>query len=136
MDSLCNRIDIILSERNLTAVALAEKLGISSANISMWRSGKSKPSYQTAKQIGDVFGYRPEWILTGELPKSYLDPVSKETADILAHAISHNLTKKDTFLRAAASASDPAIDALEEFLIEFYAEYQLRLSADNKKPEP
>ena len=93
MQTISERIDFIInSECGGKATTFAERLGINSANVSMWRSGKSKPSSQTIKQIGDTFGYSLEWLTTGEG-----EPIlQKSRSDQLAAALGRVLHRQDS----------------------------------------
>ena len=93
MQTISERIDFIInSECGGKATAFAERLGINSANVSMWRSGKSKPSSQTIRQICDTFGYNLEWLSTGEG-----EPIiQKSRSDQLAAALGRVLHRQDS----------------------------------------
>lgn len=93
MQTLSERIDFIInSECGGKATTFSERLGINSANVSMWRSGKSKPSSQTIKQICDTFGYNLDWLTTGKG-----DPVRQQSlSDQLAAALGRALNRQDS----------------------------------------
>ena len=93
MQTISERIDFIInSECGGKATSFAERLGINSANVSMWRSGKSKPSSQTIRQICDTFGYDIDWLSTGEG-----EPIlQKSRSDQLAAALGRALRRQDS----------------------------------------
>lgn len=93
LQTISERIDFIInSECGGKATSFAERLGINSANVSMWRSGKSKPSSQTIRQICDTFGYDIDWLSTGEG-----EPIlQKSRSDQLAAALGRVLHRQDS----------------------------------------
>lgn len=130
MQTISDRINIIIgTECGGKAVDFASRLGINSASISMWRSGKTTPSAQTIQHISDIFGFNRDWIATGEGDPRSLAPVEKQVIEYLSHAIKYRSSSVDRFIRAVAQAAahnpealDPAIDFLESLAAEYRAQ--------------
>lgn len=67
--TLGERISRILLEQKLKKVTFANVLGISANYVSLLAGGKKTAvSEPLAKLIESTFGYRAEWVMTGELP--------------------------------------------------------------------
>lgn len=66
--SIGNRISSIRSMVHLTQTKFSRAIGISPSFLSELESGKTKPSMPILFAIEYKFGYRYEWILTGDEP--------------------------------------------------------------------
>lgn len=92
MQTIGDRIRIIMESNNLKQSGFAEALGVNQSSVSMWLSGKSNPSSQTIQQICDKFSYNPEWLSTGEG-----EPIlQKSRSDQLAAALGRVLHRQDS----------------------------------------
>lgn len=70
METIGQRILLIIKEQNMNQSEFAKSLQITPASVSTMISGKTNPSAQTIQQICDKYGYNPEWLKTGEgVPK-------------------------------------------------------------------
>lgn len=70
METIGQRILLIIKEQNMNQSEFAKSLQITPASVSTMISGKTNPSAQTIQQICDKYGYNPDWLKTGEgLPK-------------------------------------------------------------------
>ena len=116
MQTTSDRIRIVMKDSGVNQAMLASRLGTSQASVSLWLSGKANPSSQTIKQICDAFGVNPEWLTEGNGDPYGLSPASKEIVDYLSHAITHNCTMKDSFIRAVAASDDATIAAVVRFM--------------------
>ncbi len=56
----------LMKERNVTAKKLSDDTGISSGNISDWKSGRSKPSTEKLSKIAEYFGVTTDYLLGKE----------------------------------------------------------------------
>ena len=61
-----DKIFSLMSERGISAKELSEKTGISSGNISDWKSGRSTPKGETLIKIADYFGVSVDYLLGRE----------------------------------------------------------------------
>lgn len=57
------RLYDLIDEHGLTAKAVAEETGISSGNISDWKSGRSMPASKKLVQLADYFGCSVDYLL-------------------------------------------------------------------------
>ena len=135
MQSIGDRIKEVMAEHGLTQTALANRLGTNQSSVSSWLSGRSNPSSQTITQICEAFGVNPEWLKEGIGDKDGRSPLSKEAANYLAHAITHNCSEKDAFLRAIANADAATIEAVCRFILQAAAEIKAK-SAKQDPDEP
>jgi SOS-response transcriptional repressor LexA len=70
IDSIANRIRQIRSEiGNPSQEAFGKPLSITKSAVGQWENGKTEPSAETILKIERIYGYRAQWIQTGELPK-------------------------------------------------------------------
>ena len=84
------RINGIRLDKNLKQLEFADSIGLSQSGYStlMGRDGTSQRLKTLALAIEAVYGFRHEWILTGEEPKQkgtqkHLEPVQRVQLDIL-----------------------------------------------------
>ena len=84
------RINRIRLDKNLKQLEFADSIGLSQSGYStlMGRDGTSQRLKTLALAIEAVYGFRHEWILTGEEPKQigtqkHLEPVQRVQLDIL-----------------------------------------------------
>ena len=134
MQSIGDRIKAIMDEHGLNQTDLAKRLGTNPSSVSSWLSGRKNPSSQTITQICEAFGVNPEWLKDGIGDKDGRSPLSKEAANFLGHAITHNSTEKDALLRAVASADAATIEAMCRFIVSAAAELKAR-SAQPETPK-
>ena len=138
MDPLCDRIREIMADNSLNQTKLGNALGINPANVSMWLSGRSKPSAQTIQHICDKMGNNRDWLLTGEGDPRSLATAEQQVVDVLSHAIGYQSTASDRFLRAVAAAvsapnGEEILDATLEFLRRILDEYNAEHPPDGPK---
>jgi len=69
------RLKQVRQALHLSMGALGESLGVSSAAVSYWESGKTEIPKSSALALQAVYGYRWEWLMTGEGPEK-LQPLS------------------------------------------------------------
>ena len=66
MDTIIERISLLLSQNDMTAKELTQLLKISKTAISEWKSGKLKPSTEALIGISQIFNVSLDWLLTGK----------------------------------------------------------------------
>ena len=135
METIQDRLSTIIREQNINQSKLAEALKISPNSVSLWLSGKTKPSSQSIDQICTKFGYNPDWLTTGEGEPRSLAAADQQIVDTLTHAMKYRTTNTDRFLRVVAAASnspggDQAIEATIQFLEQLLAEYRAQSPPD------
>lgn len=78
------RLKLALDRKNMKAIDLAEKVGISNSSISVYVNGHNIPSNITAAKLGQVLGVSPAWLMGFDVPMidKITEPVElpKETA--------------------------------------------------------
>lgn len=121
MDSISDRLALIMKEQGLNQSKLAEALTISPNSVSLWLRGKTKPSSQSIDQICSKYGYNRDWLANGVGEPRSLATADQQVIDILAHAIKFKSTAADHFLRAVAAAlaspnGEIALQATIDFL--------------------
>lgn len=60
-----DRIFQLIKENNMTAKEFAEKVGVSSGNITDWKTGRAKPSVESLQKIAKYANVQLKW-LTGD----------------------------------------------------------------------
>lgn len=121
MQTIGDRIRIIMDANNLKQTGLAEALQVNQSSVSMWLSGRSNPSAQTVQQICDKYGYNRDWLLNGVGEPRSLASDDQQVIDALAHAIKFKSTASDHLLRAvAATLAAPNGDLLLQAAVDFF----------------
>lgn len=86
MSTLTDRIDSLLTERNLRRADLCRAINISDSTIRTWITRGACPSAELALKVAQFFGVSVEYLLTGvnpgEVPNLYLDKSEEEIIDI------------------------------------------------------
>ena len=120
MQTLQDRLAVIIAEQGINQSELAKSLTISPASVSSWFSGKTKPSSQSIDQICSKFGYNPGWLRTGEGEKS--EPLTKEEeiAELVGRALNGSSDFKKAVVKMICSRTDSELQALEAALRNIY----------------
>lgn len=61
--NVVDRINSLLTERNLTAKEVEISAGLSNSSISQWRKGKGKPSLDAIIKLSGYFGVTSDYLL-------------------------------------------------------------------------
>lgn len=77
------RIKQIRKSSNLTQESFAARIGLKQNSIALLESDKRNASDQTLKSICRVFGYREEWLKTGEGPEKSDEGITREMSDLV-----------------------------------------------------
>ena len=67
----------LLSQRGITAKKLSEDTGISTGNISDWKSGRAKPSSEKLSILADYFNVSTDYLLGNDTSKTK-DPATDD----------------------------------------------------------
>ena len=97
-----NRISEALSLRNMKAVELSEKSGISKSSLSSYISNRWQPKQDAIYKIAKALDVSEMWLAGYDVPKER--PVEQKRADELAVLI-HQLRKDSDLLRILTYAS-------------------------------
>ncbi|MEC0372585.1 helix-turn-helix domain-containing protein [Paenibacillus chibensis] len=66
MQSIYDRIELLIKMRGMTKKLFCEKLGISTGNLGDWKRGKSTPSTNKLVEIASFFGVSLDWLIVGK----------------------------------------------------------------------
>lgn len=85
MSSLGERLRILREKRNLKQNEVANRLGISSVNLSRYEKDNRTPSREMIYKLADYYEVSPSYLLFGseEDYLSFLKDVTKEEAQLL-----------------------------------------------------
>lgn len=67
----------LMAEKNITATELSEKTGISTGNISDWKSGRSSPKIDALIKISEVLDVSVDYLLGKEETKTLDEQLSE-----------------------------------------------------------
>ncbi|WP_310550924.1 helix-turn-helix domain-containing protein [Paenibacillus glufosinatiresistens] len=70
MQSIYDRIELLIDRNGMTKKAFCEKLGISTGNLGDWKRGKTTPGTHKLIEIGAFFGVSLDWLILGKMPSS------------------------------------------------------------------
>ena len=68
VSSFKERYNLALSIRNIKAIELSEKTGISESTLSQYKGGYSKPKDKRLFKIAEVLNVTPEWLMGLNVP--------------------------------------------------------------------
>ena len=90
METMSDRIALVVQKSGLKKVEFARKINVSQSHISRLVSGETAPSDRTIADICRVCRVREEWLRTGngnmEIPDTQIDKLSHFFQDVLATA--------------------------------------------------
>lgn len=103
-------------DKKLSQSAFGERIGLTRDNVANIEGGRVEPTEIVIKSIVREFSVNEDWLRTGQGEMYSLDAVEKQTAEFLGHAITHNTTAKDSFLRAVAATDEKTLQAVLDFM--------------------
>ncbi|AOZ92211.1 helix-turn-helix domain-containing protein [Paenibacillus crassostreae] len=68
MQSIYERIELLIKDKRMTKKLFCEELGISTGNLGDWKRGKSTPSTNKLIEIGEYFNVSLDWLIVGREP--------------------------------------------------------------------
>lgn len=90
METMSDRIALVVQKSGLKKVEFARKINVSQSHISRLVSGETAPSDRTIADICRVCRVREEWLRTGqgemEIPDTQIDKLTHFFQDVLATA--------------------------------------------------
>lgn len=95
-----DRIDFVLKQRNIKRQALADEIGFDATNFTQWKKKGHLPDVRTAYQIAKILNISLDWLLTGELPGTW---INEEKCDLTITGIFYRI---DTLLREILHKND------------------------------
>lgn len=79
--NFAERLRDLRTQRGLSQIELAKRLGLSNSTISMYERGEREPDFETLDLIGDFFNVDVNYLLGKEIGSTYyLDPQAAEMA--------------------------------------------------------
>lgn len=79
--NFAERLRDLRTQKGLSQIELAKKLGLSNSTISMYERGEREPDFETLDLIGDFFNVDVNYLLGKEVGSTYyLDPQAAEMA--------------------------------------------------------
>lgn len=87
------RLKALRTEKGLTQVELAEKLGVSKGTVGMWETGKRMPSFETVDEMTSIFDKRMDYILGYTDDGSSPIPTDKEINQLALWLIEDDYTE-------------------------------------------
>lgn len=79
--NFAERLRDLRTQKGLSQIELAKKLGLSNSTISMYERGEREPDFETLDLIGDFFNVDVNYLLGKEAGSTYyLDPQAAEMA--------------------------------------------------------
>ncbi|MFB5762837.1 helix-turn-helix domain-containing protein [Paenibacillus medicaginis] len=66
MQSIYERIELLIHRRGMTKKAFCEQLAISTGNLGDWKRGKSKPGTSKLIEIATFFDVSLDWLVLGK----------------------------------------------------------------------
>ena len=104
----------LLKQKKITAKQLSIDTGISSGNISDWKSGRSMPTAVKLVQIADYLGCSVDYLLgRTNMPQIYSNNVI-HTGDITgSHNVNLNINSKNTSKNTTKNTSSEPTELVE-----------------------
>lgn len=118
MQTINERIALVVQMSSLTKTAFAKKINVSQAMVSMLCSGNAAPSDRTIADICREFGVDRIWLETGAGEPFRPVDRDEQIATILGKAIAGNSTAKERLIRAFCQLPDEMFDQAEKILEE------------------
>lgn len=83
MNNILERIQQTLSEKHLKVTEMFKVCGLKGSTYYSWIDRDSYPSSEYIKPIADFLGVSTNYLLSGDKDEYYLDPKTKEMANML-----------------------------------------------------
>lgn len=99
-----DRIFTLLDSGEASQLTFAKTIGVSSGNVSDWKSGRSKPKIEAICKIADYFGVSTDYLL-GRTDNPGMVPLKEKHSDLS--------TKEQMLLAAYRRADDHARDMVD-----------------------
>ena len=116
-------------ERNMTQLALADRLGVSFQAVSNWERGNSMPDISKLPELAELFECSIEELLGGGAPAAKVEQIAKEGADdlslgdlaevasVLTPDLLDEAVQKASGHRAAANGGSPCRIRIEDGVV-------------------
>lgn len=108
---LAERLKQLRSEKGMTQVQLAQRLGVSKGTVAMWETSKRKPSFEILSKLSDIFDRRMDYILgysddasSPQLSEEELDQLGSWAAGDSMHETIMQYLRLDEYGKQAVEA--------------------------------
>ena len=91
MNSILGRIQHILAIKHLKVTEMFTVCGLKASTYYSWLDRDSYPSSEYIKPIADFLGVSTNYLLSGEEDSYYMDPTTKEWANLLKENVSQRV---------------------------------------------
>ena len=117
-----NRLKMIREESEMSMAAFGKEIGVSSASVCQFESGKRNPSRQTIMFLCDKFDVNMDWLMTGNGPKYIENATENKTAAWVTKELSNQADSfQKRFLAALSRLSPEQWDMVEDFMMQVIA---------------
>lgn len=89
----------LMKEKNISAKQLSLDTGISTGNISDWKSGRSKPSAAKLQILANYFSVSVDYLIGNNTPSANLSPKQQELLDMYNALTPEQQTLAEQLLR-------------------------------------
>ena len=101
------RIKSVRKDFNLTQEAFAARIGLKQNSIAQIEADRRNVSDQVILSISRVFGYREEWLRTGEGPEKNDDGITREMTELVSRLFTERPETFKAKLMAVLLRFDP-----------------------------
>lgn len=63
-----------MKEKGVRPIDVSRETGVAYTSLTDWKAGRSKPKVDKMQRLADYFGVPVEYLLTGTLPDTHIDP--------------------------------------------------------------
>lgn len=111
---ISDRISKLLRESGLRQKEFANKIGVTEAQVSSWKTGRNEPDTDNLVKIAEYFGVSVKWLRTG-LNDNRQFPPNKVSEDGLPYD-APRFRRVDSVTTTPSTALQDAINALQSLL--------------------
>ena len=120
MQTIANRLNLLIDALGIRKAKLAEDLGITASSVSTMCSGKSNPSSQTIAAICRIYHVNEQWLRTGEGEMFLPRTPSSDLGEIVGKAMGRDANaERQKMLDLINRLSDAEIVLLAQLLESF-----------------
>jgi transcriptional regulator with XRE-family HTH domain len=106
------RLKALRTEKGLTQVELAVKLGVSKGTVGMWETGKRLPTFETVDEMTSIFDKRMDYILGYTDDASSPIPTDKEINQLALWLVEDDYTELVYKLLSLDNYGQKAVESL------------------------
>lgn len=133
METINDRIRIVLKDSGLTMAEFGKKINVSQPTVSTICSGKSNPSERTIIDICEKFKICEDWLRHGTGPKVKNVTTEEELQEFFSGVLAMDSPSSKAFIAALSSLPPNFWGAVADFAQEYVA--KLKEQENDKKTE-